>query len=699
MPVHPNPRDLSMPSRVIRTFAIAGADGSGKTALVEAFLHLADPKRAAPDGSTSRLDAEPEEKKRNFTLSIHPETFEEGGREFNALDCPGFAGFLTEVEWALQVSDGALLVISAADGAHNRAERPFDVVAESGRPTLGVLNRIDHEQADFARALADVETSLKVKPILLQLPIGAGAKVEGIVDLLSMKAHRYGKGFAKYQEAEIPAALQAEAEAARTALVEAAAETDDELLGKYLEGGALAPEEVLRGLAEGIARQRFLPVLVAAAKPGIGVREILDAVEKLLPGPESREVKGVDLHGTAVTRRPDAKAPFCGQVFKTTIDHFAGRIDYVRVLSGTLEPDQTVMNPRTRTQERVAHFYRTDGAQNQEVKEGGPGEIVVLMKLKDAHTGDTLCAPDAPIVVPDFRPPNRPVAYAVHTKGQDDKAAAALHKLIEEDPSLELGRSEAGEMLLRGMGQAHIDVTLERVKRKHGVEITLTLPTPAYLETVTSPAKAQGKFKRQTGGHGQYGDAHVELQPLQRGQGFEFEDAIVGGVIPRQFIPSVEKGIRGAMGAGPLAGYPVVDFRARLVFGSYHDVDSSDNAFQVAGSMAFKKAVLEARPILLEPVMQLEVRVPEEYVGAVMGDLNSRRAKVQGMEPVARGVLVRALCPHAEAMTYDADLRSLTQGAGYFTMTQSHYDPVPPHLAQKIIEKRRAEGKVKGVEE
>jgi elongation factor G len=322
------------------------------------------------------------------------------------------------------------------------------------------------------------------------------------------------------------------------------------------------------------------------------------------------------------------------------------------------------------------------------------------MKLKDARTGDTLCDREAPVALPDFAQHTRPVSYAVHAKSGDDKASAALHKLIEEDPSLELARSaETGEMLLQGMGQAHIDVTVERMKRKHGVEITLAPPSPAYLETITAPSKAQGKFKRQTGGHGQYGDAHVELVPKPLGEGFEFEDAIVGGTIPRQFIPSVEKGIRGALGAGPLAGYPVVDFKAKLVFGSYHDVDSSDMAFQVAGSMAFKKAVLEARPILLEPVMKLEVRVPEEYVGAVMGDLNSRRAKVQGMEPLARGVLVRAICPHAEAMTYDADLRSLTQGVGYFTMEPSHYDPVPPHIAQKIIEKRRAEGKVKGVEE
>jgi elongation factor G len=688
--------------RVIRTFSIVGADGAGKTALVEALLRVADAKRASPEGSTSRLDAEPEEKKRNFTLSLHPESFEEGGRSFHALDCPGFAAFLTEVEWALQVTDGAFLAVSAAEGAHNRAERTYDVVADSGRPAVCVITRLDHELSDFGKALADVEASLKVKPIALQLPMGGPGKCTGLVDLVTMKAHIYdAKGFARWTEAEIGAELRDEAERLRTELVEAAAESDDELLGKYLEGGSLTSEEIVRGIAAGTAAQRFIPVAVACAKgSGVGVRELLELAVQVFPAPDERAVKGKDLGGRETLRNAAPDAPFSAQVFKTTIDHFAGRIDYVRIFSGTLRPEMTIMNPRTRTEERITHFFRTDGAQTAEVQEAGPGDFVVLLKLKDAHTGDTLCDRDAPVVLPPFAQHTRPVSYAVHAKAGDDKAAAALHKLIEEDPSLELARSsDTGEMLLQGMGQAHIEVTVERVKRKHGVEISLAPPSPAYLETITTPSKAQGKFKRQTGGHGQYGDAHVELHPKPRGEGFEFEDGIVGGVIPRQFIPSVEKGIRGALGAGPLAGYPVVDFKAKLVFGSYHDVDSSDMAFQVAGSMAFKKAVLEARPILLEPVMKLEVRVPEEYVGAVMGDLNSRRAKVQGLEPLARGVLIRALCPHAEAMTYDADLRSLTQGVGYFTMEPSHYDPVPPHIAQKIIERRRAEGKVKGVEE
>jgi len=690
-----------MANRVIRTFSMLGADGAGKTALVEALLRAADPKRASPEGSSSRLDAEPEEKKRNFTLSLHPETFEEGSRLFNVLDCPGFSAFLAEVEWALQVTDGAVLAVSAVDGVHNRAERTFDVLAEAALPALGVVTRIDGEGADFGRALADVETSLKIKPIALHLPVGAGPGCNGLVDLVTMRLHTVeAKGFAKWTEADVPAALKPQVEPLRTALLEAAAESDDELLGKYLEGAALTVEEIYRGLAAGARAQKFLPVACAAAKAGIGVRELLDLAVQILPGPEGRNVLGKDVAGKETERTAAADAPFSAQVFKTTIDHFAGRIDYLRIFSGTLRPETVLVNPRSRAEERIAHLYRTDGAQTIEVDEAGPGEFVVLLKLKDARTGDTLCDRDVPIVLGDFKQHSRPVAFAIHAKSGDDKAAAALHKLIEEDPSLELVRNpDTGELLIRGMGQAHIEVTIERVKRKHGVDVTLAPPTPSYLETITASAKAQGKFKRQTGGHGQYGDAHVELSPLARGSGFEFEDAIVGGAIPRQFIPSVEKGIRGAIGSGPLAGYEVVDFKAKLVFGTYHDVDSSDMAFQVAGSLAFKKAVLDARPILLEPIMAIEVRVPEEYVGAVMGDLNSRRAKVQGMEPAARGVVIKALCPHAEAMTYDADLRSLTQGVGYFTMSHSHFEPVPPPIAQKIIERRRAEGKVKGVEE
>src|SRR5512146_2137208 len=353
--------------RVIRTFSILGADGAGKTALVEALLRVADAKHASPEGSTSRLDAEPEEKKRNFTLSLHPESFEEGGRSFHVLDCPGFAAFLTEVEWALQVTDGAFLAVSAADGAHNRTERTYDVVADSRLPAVCAITRLDHEQADFGKALADIEASLKVKPVPVQIPIGGPGACKGLVDLLAMKAHVYdGKTFAKWAEADIPGDLKAEADRLRTALVEAAAESDDELLGKYLEGGALTDAEIARGVAAGAAAQKFLPIAVLCAKGGIGVRELLDLSAVVFPGPEKREVKGKDLAGKETLRNAAPDAPFAAQVFKTTIDHFAGRVDYVRVFSGTLRPEATIMNPRTRTEERAAHFFKTDGAQNVE---------------------------------------------------------------------------------------------------------------------------------------------------------------------------------------------------------------------------------------------------------------------------------------------------------------------------------------------
>lgn len=677
--------------RIVRTVSILGADGAGKTALVEAFLRLVDARRASPQGSTSRLDAEPEEKKRNFTLSIHAESFDDGGRGFHLLDCPGFASFLHEVDWALRVTDGGVLAISAADEVHNKVERPFDVLVDSRRPALAVATRMDSPDADFERTVQDAERFLKTKVLPIQLPIGAGADFRGIVDLVTLRAHLFEKGFGKFAETDVPEELRERAEARRAALVEAAAESNDELLGKYLESADLSTEEVARGLVISMAERRLLPIACVAAKTGVGVRELLDAMVKLLPDPLSRRIEGTDLAGNRVTREAAADTPFCGQVFRTTIDHYAGRVDYVRIFSGTLSHGAVLMNPRTRTEERIAHFYRTDGAQTTELSQAGPGEMVVLTKLKDAHTGDTLCDRSSPIVLPPLDAASRTFAYAVRADGADDKAAATLQELLEEDPALEIVRSvDSGETVLRGMGQAHLEVAVERVRRKSGIDLGLTLPTPAYRETITTPAKGHGKYKRQTGGHGQYGDCYVEVSPRPRGEGFEFEDAIVGGAIPRQFIPSVERGIIGAMMAGPLAGYPVVDVKATLVFGSYHSVDSSDMAFQVAGSLAFKKAVSEARPILLEPVMALEVRTPEEYVGAVMGDLTSRRARIQGLEPVARGVLIRAICPHAEAMQYDADLRSLTQGAGYFTMEFDHYEPVPAHVAQRIIERRRA---------
>ncbi|MEW5848989.1 MAG: elongation factor G [Myxococcota bacterium] len=686
-----------MPSqRVIRTVALVGADGAGKTALTAALLRLADAAHH-PDGSTRHLDNEPEEQKRNFSLNIHPTTLLHDERQLHVLDCPGFPNFMAEVAWALRVCDGALLAMGAAQGARLHAEHFYDVLVESGRPVLGVVSRLDHERAAFESVVEDIGTALKVRPVPLHLPVGHGPMLRGLVDLLTMKAH-LTEGFGTWRVAEIPPSLRAEAERWRTVLVEAAAESDDTLLGRYLERGTLEDAEIHAGLRRAMARNLILPLACEAAATGVGVRELLDLMVDLLPGPETMRVRGLNGRGEEETRAPEANAPLAAQVFRTSIDHFTGRMNHLRVFSGTLRADSTVLNPRTRAEERVVHLYQTDGTRLVEITEAGPGEVVVVSKLRDVRTGDTLCARDAPLALPPLPMPGRTVAYALQME-KDDRQSMALHRLLEEDPALELTRdAETGETLLWGMGQAHIDVTVERARRKFNVDLRLSPPSPAYHETITATAKGHGRYKRQTGGHGQYGDAHIELSPLPRGRNFEFEDAIVGGVIPRNFIPAVEKGIREAMVTGPLAGYPVVDVAAKLYFGSYHTVDSSDLAFQIAGSLAFKEAVKEARPILLEPFMQLEVVVPEEMVGNVMGDLTSRRAKVQGMEPRPRGVSIRAVCPYAELLDYDADLRSMTQGVGYFSMAHSHHEPVPPQLAQKIIERRRAEGKIRAAQ-
>lgn len=684
--------------KVVRTIALIGNDGAGKTAIAEGLFRLADPKKAGPEGSTSRLDAEPEERKRNFSLLIHPVSFDFDGRSFHVLDCPGFSAFLPEVERGLRVTDGAVLVINCQSGVHHQAERHYDLLLEAKSPCVALVNRCDHERANFKKTLDDIEKSLKVKPVPVHLPIAEGTGLRGLVDLVSMTAHLGDKTFGKVAVADVPADVKAEAEKLRGQMIEAAAECDDKLIEKYLEGGTLTEEEVFRGLALGAASQKFIPVACGAARLGVGLRELLDTAVRVLPGPETRRMVGKDPHGKEASRDASPKAPMCGQVFRTSVDPFTGRISFLRIFSGKVTPESVLINPRTRAEERIGHLFRYDGATTAEIEEAGPGEVIALIKLKDTRTGDTLAEKDAPIALSEFPTPRRVSSYAVSAK-QEDKLANALHKVLEEDPSLELLRSaETGEALMWGVGQAHIEVTCERIKRKSQVDVILNVPKPPYHETINGAAKAQGKHKRQTGGRGQYGDCHVEISPLPRGGGFEFEDAIVGGVIPRNFIPSVEKGVRGALHEGQLAGFPIVDLKVKLVFGSYHDVDSSDMAFQIAGSKGLKLAFLEAKPILIEPIMKMEVVVPEEMVGAVIGDLNSRRGKVQGMEPRARGVSIRVLAPYAEVVKYATDLHSITQGIGYFTMEHSHYDPVPQHIGQKVIEQRRAEGKVKGVE-
>jgi elongation factor G len=569
---------------------------------------------------------------------------------------------------------------------------------ERALPLIACVNKLDKDRASFLRALDDIEKTLKIKPVAIQLPLGLGDSFSGVIDLVTMRAHAYEKGgngkFAVYDEQDVPEELEADAKKLRTRLVEAVAETDDLLLERYLDGQEPSLAELENALAHAVLGRRFLPVLACAARPGVGVKDVASAMVKYLPSPTSRrEIKGKDGHQKEVVRSAQRDAPPTLLAFRNTVDHFVGRLTAARIFSGSIKPGMKLFNPRTNHEEAIAHVYRIDGSHTTEVAEAGAGEIVGLMKLKDVHVGDTLTAADAPMRLGFIGEPKRVISYALKIdRDQEEKAGVALHKLIEEDPSLEMTRDpETNETLLKGMGQVHIEVAVEKLKRKFEVDVHLELPHPAYHETIQTRAKAQGRYKRQSGGRGQYGDCHIELEPMPRGTGVEFEDGIVGGVIPRQFIPSVEHGIRDAAKEGPLGRFPLVDFKATLLDGSFHTVDSSDMAFRIAGSMALKNALAAAKPVLLEPMMRLEIVVPDEMLGEVIADVTSRRGKILGMEPTAKGTLIHAHAPQAELRTYAPELRSLTKGMGYFTMEFDHYDEVPTHEAQKVLDQRRAD--------
>ena len=685
--------------KTIRNVAVIAHDGAGKTALTEALLRHDAPARASKDGSTSHLDVDPEEVRRNFTVATHITFAEHEGTLLNLLDAPGFSDFLTDADRSMAVCEGGLLLVSAVSGVKHQTEAHWEMAADRALPLLACVNKLDKDRASFLRALDDIEKTLKAKPIALQLPIGLGESFSGVIDLITMRAHAYTRKpdgrFGGFVLEDVPEQLQAEAKRLRTRLVEAVAETDDAMLEAYLDGREPGEEALIDGIAHAVLGRRFLPVLACAARPGIGVDDVACALVRYLPPPSvRREIKGKDSKGGEAARNAQRDAPLTLLAFRNTVDHFVGRLTACRVFSGSVKHGTVIVNPRTGHSETVQHVYRIDGNRTTEVPEAGAGEIVGLMKLKDVHVGDTLCSNDAPGLRLDMIPqPQRVIAYALKIdREQEEKVGVALHRLLEEDPSLEMVRDpETNETLLRGMGQVHIEVAIEKLKRKFEVDVHLELPHPAYHETVTGKAKAQGKYKRQSGGRGQYGDCHIELEPLPRGSGVEFEDGIVGGVIPRNFIPSVEHGIRDAAKQGPLGGFPLVDFKVTLVDGSFHTVDSSDMAFRIAGSMALKNALASARPVLLEPMMRLEVVVPDEMLGEVIADLTSRRGKIFGMEPTSKGTLIHAQAPHAELRTYAPELRSLTKGMGYFTMEITGYEEVPTHEAQKVLAQRAAE--------
>lgn len=681
----------------IRSVGFVGQGGVGKTTLADAVLFAggAVTRVGRSDDGTSNFDFEPEEIRRKISLSTAFYHLGWKGHELTLLDMPGYANFLMDSLNCLRACTGMVFVLAPAAGEIRvEAERLWARGRELGLPAIAVVSRMDREFADFDAAVADFRKVLGARAVPIHHPIGAAETLRGVVDLLANRAViTQADGSVKVED--IPAAVAADAAAARDRMIELAAEATDELTEKYLENGTLTDDELALALREGSRSGRIVPVLCASGAKVIGLQPLLDAcVSYLGSAAELGAVAGEDPKiKEPLERQPDPADAFSGLVFKTTVDPFAGKLSIVRVLSGTLHADSTVLNVNKDAKERLGHVFQFAGKKQTQVQQAIPGEIVAIPKLKDTASGDTLADEKAPIQYPPLLHAPPAISFAVEpkTRGDEDKATQALQRLMEEDPSLEMHRDpQTRELILSGIGQLHIEVVIERMKRKYGADVELKAPKVPYKETIKGRAKAQGKLKKQTGGRGQYGDAWLEVEALPRGTGFEFVDKVVGGVVPRQYIPAVEKGVREALHEGILAGYPVVDVRVTLFDGSYHDVDSSEMAFKIAASLGFKTAMQQAKPVLLEPVMALEVSVPDDCMGDVIGDLNSRRGKVLGVDSKPGAQLIRAHAPMSEVLSYSPDLRSMTSGRGSFTVAFSHYEELPAHLADKVVKEAEA---------
>ncbi len=684
----------------MRNVAVIGHGGSGKTTLTEAMLFMAkgiDRMGSTNDGNTV-TDFEPEEIARKSSISSASAFLEWAGNKITVVDTPGYINFLEDAKGCLRAVDGAVLIASPISGIKAETMKVWDYAGEFGLPRIIYAGKMDKERADFKMLMGQFEEGFCKEATPVQLPIGAEASFKGVVDLLKMKALVFDDASGKYKEEDIPADMQAEADDYRGKLIEKAAESDDALLEKYLESGELTDEEIAGGLRKGCISGGVVPVLCGASSSLMGVTQLMDMIVAALPNPVERgelePFKASDMKsGESVELKTDASQPMSAVVFKTIADPFAGKLSLFRVVTGQMKSDSSVYNANKEKEERVGQVFYLMGKKQVPAQTLVAGEIGAVAKLKETVTGDTLCDKSRPVVLEPIKYQEPVMSFAVEAKnkGEEDKISQGLHRLLEEDPTLRFTRDEqTKEMILSGMGQLHLEITLERLKRKFGTEIIMKTPKIPYKETIRGTTKVQGKHKKQSGGRGQFGDCWIELEPLPSGSGFEFVDKIVGGAIPRQYIPAVEKGIVEAMAGGVLAGYPVVDVRATLYDGSFHNVDSSEMAFKIAGSLAFKKGIMECSPTLLEPIMNVTVIVPDETMGNVIGDLNSRRGKVQGMDAQGASQKVNAQVPMAEMMNYAPTLNSLTSGRGMYTMEFSHYEEVPAHLIQKIVEESKA---------
>jgi len=677
----------------VRNVGLLSHSGGGKTSLAEAILFDTGElsRLGTVNDGTTTLDYDPDEIKRKISINAALGFCEWKRHRITLVDTPGAANFIADTYGALHVMDGALVLISAESGVKAQTERVWQWVEQHGIARVVVMNEMDHERANFAQSLAMAQKAFNNKLVPVHVPLGEGGNFQGVADLIHLRAFIYRNDMSgAVEETDIPVAQQDMVYQYRSQLIERVAESNDELLEKYLEQGELSTEELSTALRAATLRGDLAPLAAASALRNIGIHPVLDLVVDFLPSPLERPpVTGTRPRSTnGVVRTPSSDEPLAALVFKTIADPYAGKLSLFRVFSGQVSSDSVVYNSTRDERERIGQIFMLQGKAQTPVGVALVGDIVAVAKLKTTATGDSLCSEKDPIVLPAIEFPKPSISFAVEpkSKADEEKVSQGLARLMEEDPTLHVSRDpQTRELLVSGLGEQHLEVVVDRLRRKFGCEVEMKTPRVPYKETIRSSTKVQGRYKRQSGGRGQYGDCWLEIEPLPRGGGFEFVDKIVGGVIPRNYIPSVEKGVQEAMEHGLVAGYPAVDIRVTLYDGSFHAVDSSDMAFKIAASMGFKKGVTQADPTLLEPIMTMEIVVPEETMGDVIGDLNARRGRVSGMDGTGNTKVIRAQVPMSEVLRYASNLRSMTGGRGTFTMEFSHYEEVPPHLAERII--------------
>ena len=686
----------------IRNICLAGQRSCGKTSLADAiaFATGLNNRIGRVDDGSSLLDYNENEIARKTSLSLKLLACTHKDIKINLIDCPGHTDFMGELLAGAKVADAVGIVIDATSGVEIGTQLQWRAITDSGLARFFFINKMEKENVKWHANLDSIKRIFGNHAVAVQIPIGEADSFKGLIDLLRMKAYTFD-GDAKQTETEIPANMKAEAEEQREKLIEVAAEADDDLLEKFFAEGTLTEADALRGLRDGIVKGTLFPVLFGSAGRNIGVKLLLDFFTEYLPAPSQMPKAKAHMSGKTdvveINCAPNEKT--VTYIFKTMSEGHLGDMSFFRTMSGNVRPGMDLMNQQTQTSERIGHVYTFQGKNRIDLESAGAGDIGVLVKLRNTHTGNTLSEKEFAVTIPPVQYPNpvMDVAIKAKAKGEEEKIATGLHKLEEEDPTFRIVLDPAlKQLVLYGQGSTHIEVLVEKLKSRYGVEVDLGKPKIPYRETVRGKTEKQYRHKKQSGGRGQYGDVHIRIEPNTRGGGFEFVDAITGGVIPGKFIPAVEKGIVEQMAHGGLAGAPVVDVKVTLFFGSYHDVDSSDMAFKIAGLMAFKEGFMDCKPVLLEPICNLEVLVPNEYTGDVMGDLSSRRGKVLGMDPDGPNQRIKATVPQAELYQYSVDLRSMTQGQGVYTVAFSHYEDVPNEIAQKVIAEAKSEKEAEG---